>query len=412
MNKSILFTFSFLISYSLSAQWTTITSPPNGFRSDHSFGFSINDVGYLVTGQVNGAATANFFSYDAISDQWSNLPDFPGGTRAYAIGDVINGKAYFGFGQGANPGQPFQQKNDLWEFDPATGQWTELSSCPCVTRRHPALVANQGKIFVGMGDNETLGNLNDWWEYDIATDSWTQKTDFPGFKRHHPYQFSIGNFVYAGFGHGDLGTQIYKEWYRYDPANDTWTQVSDIPGQARVAGTQFSHNGYGYVLSGDGQIHNSMPEGEFWRYDESNDTWLQLPSHPGKSRWAPASFIINDEIYLINGAETPSYYYPNTSFKFNLNNAVGLSENATDHQLSIFPNPFLSEVKIDLSSFSGKQNLSVVVYNTLGQKVFEQNIEDENNTTLNLDFLEKSVYLIEVDSNGQKLANIRVIKSQ
>jgi len=60
-------------------------------------------------------------------------------------------------------GLGFGDLNDLWEYDPRTEQWTELSPCPCEGRRHPAFtITENGKLFVGMGDNNTSGNLNDW----------------------------------------------------------------------------------------------------------------------------------------------------------------------------------------------------------------------------------------------------------
>lgn len=405
--------FLILQSSYLIAQWVPITPPPNNFRTDHSFGFAINDIGYLVAGTDNGAPASDFYSYDATTDQWSTLPAFPGGTRGYAIGDVSDTKAYFGFGTGTSPGQIGQERNDLWEFDPTTGQWTELASCPCVTRLHPAFVINQGKIFIGMGSNTTLGNLNDWWEYDIATDIWTQKTNFPSFKRHHPYQFAIGDFVYTGFGHGSLGAQIYKQWYQYDIFNDTWTQVSDIPGEGRVAGTQFSHDGYGYILSGDGQTHSSMSIGEFWRYDGGTDTWLQFPSHPGSSRWAPASFIINDEIYLINGAETPAYFYPNTSFKFNLGTAVAnIDELGSNELVSAYPNPFFDGLQLDVSAISKFENKRFEIINPLGQIILSKDFETETIEKLDLSFLDQGVYWVSIYSSDKRISNQKIVKSE
>ncbi|MDC1221183.1 hypothetical protein N8Z47_00785 [Salibacteraceae bacterium] len=44
-----------------------------------------------------------------------------------------------------------------------------------------------------------------------------------------------------------------------------------------------------------------MEEGEFWQYDPADDSWLQMPSHPGISIWAPGSFVIEDTLYFISG---------------------------------------------------------------------------------------------------------------
>lgn len=295
-----------------SQTWQTATAPPN-FLTDHSFGFSIDGLGYLVAGTEEFVGpTDKFMQYDPAADEWTLLDSFPGPARGYAIGDVWDRKAYFGFGTSAD-----SLLRDLWVFDGDSLKWFQLASCPCAARTHPTFVANNGKIFVGLGASNT-GNMNDWWEYDIATDQWTQKTDFPDLRRHHPYQFAAGDYVYTGFGHGQ---SIFKEWYRYDPATDTWDRMADLPDEGRVAGTQFSYKDKGYVLSGDGDDHLSMEEGEFWQYDPEVDSWLQLPSHPGKSRWAPASFIIDGVVYLYNGTayfEGSGSFYQAEAYKFDL----------------------------------------------------------------------------------------------
>ena len=52
------------------------------------------------------------------------------------------------------------------------------------------------------------------------------------------------------------------------------------------------------MLSGDGDDHNPLSAGEFWRYDPSNDLWTQLTSHPGDAIWAPGSFVIGCDAYF------------------------------------------------------------------------------------------------------------------
>lgn len=272
--------------------WEQVSSVPDNYRTDHSYAFSIDDVGYMVSGNTAGGLTSDFFTYNAETDVWSKKTNFPGAPRGFAIGDVIDGKAYFGFGSNGS-----SALNDFWEYDPATDMWTELASCDCAARTHPAMVALDGFVYLGLGGGG--GNKKDWWAYDIENDVWDRKADFPAAERHHPYQFTDGEYIYVGNGHGN--GFISNEWYQYDTAQDTWLQVATMPSEGRVAGTQLSHKGFGYVLSGDGDNHQYMETGELWKYDSEINSWIEMPPHPGRSRWAPASFIINDEIYIING---------------------------------------------------------------------------------------------------------------
>ncbi|MFK8104693.1 MAG: T9SS type A sorting domain-containing protein [Saprospiraceae bacterium] len=381
---------TFLCCYTLGfAQWTQVSSLPASFQTHHSFAFSMDGKGYMVTGVAANGNRRDFYEYDPGADQWTKLQDYPGPARGFGIGDVIDGKAYLGFGTGSNG-----PLNDLWSYDSTDG-WTQLASCPCAGRFHPAMVANDGKIFIGMGNNNS-GNLNDWWEYDIASNSWSQKPSFPGLPRHHPFQFAVNGMVYTGFGHGD--TFISNQWYMYDQDAETWTEVASIPDEGRVAGTQFSHAGKGYILSGDGQNHGSMIKGEFWSYDPILDSWEELTAHPGNSRWAPSSFVLNDEVYIINGQS--SGFYQSAIFKFQLEPSVSVAEIAADQeQLEVFPNPFQSVLtmkfnKLDITA----DDLQIRVYNNASQLLYQGKYQEQ----LDLSFLPTGLLLVEI-ANEEKV---------
>ena len=316
----------FLPGQILAQIWEVAAALPADGRH-HPVTFSIDGIGYLVTGN---SRPNDFYRYDPIADEWQQLTDFPGEARGYSYGVTYNGKGYLGFGR-ANG----KNYNDLWEYDPETEEWTELDTLPGVGRAHPALIAGSGKIWVGLGSGPN-GNLNDWWEYDIAGNEWTQQPDFPSFERHHPYYFEIDGMPYVGFGHG---ADIYSDFYQFDFENDEWITLNAFPEQGRVAGTQFSYNGKGYILSGQGEDHGDLPEGEFWEYDPLEDSWKELVPHPDGGRWAPGSFVLNGEVFLLCG---------NQQGNGNLNDmwraeipekSVGIKEVAHTSEWYVVPNP-------------------------------------------------------------------------
>lgn len=392
------------------AQWTSVAAPPDSFRTDHTFGFAIDSTGYLIGGQTADDFSAAFYSYSPELDEWTQLPDFPGGTRGYGIGEVWENKAYFGFGSGTSPGASVEeQKNDLWVFDPVTNEWTELTSCPCLPRIHPAFVPHKGNIYVGLGSAAGVGNLDDWWVYHIESDTWTQKADLPSHPRHHPYQFAIGDFVYAGFGHGSAEPKIYDTWYQYDPEQDSWLQVASLPAEGRVAGTQFSHNGFGYILSGDGDDHDSMETGEFWQYDAVLDQWNELPPHPGPSRWAPASFIIDHEIYIINGYSFGEYQ--DEAYRYDLGDP---STNTADFfgkdiNLSVYPNPFIDELSVQWDGHDVPNGTKLRLLDLFGRIVFHTSITSSSTQLLFPD-LSPGLYFLEVISQDTYSGSKMVMK--
>jgi len=377
-----------------SQNWVQVNSLPNSFNeTHHSFAFSLDDMGYIVAGNSNSGERDDFYQYDPASDSWTELTPFPGAARGFAIGDTWNGKAYFGFGDDGT-----SLLNDLWVFDPSNMSWTELAPCPCAARRHPAMIAHNGRVFVGLG-NTSIGNMNDWWEYDITSNTWSQKDNLPSQSRHHPYQFGINDNVYSGFGHGN---GIFNDWFRYDITAETWTQVATLPAQGRVAGTQFSYNGLGYVLSGDGDNHDSMETGEFWAYDPISDNWEEMPPHPEGSRWAPASFIINGEVYIING--TSFSQYVTEIYKYNLDSALSIPE-LTNSTIRIYPNPATDVINIDVPA---NLKYHTNIYDLNGRLVSSS----KNKSVIEIQALPLGVYLIEItDLDSDRKVVEKIIKA-
>ncbi len=370
--KILILLFAITFSSLFSQNWKESTPLPAGTESrNHPITFSIDKYGYYLTGYgITENLLKDFYRFDSETEEWEQLPDFPGVERGFAYGVSYDGKGYVGFGV-----NKVEFLKDLWEYDPETEEWTQLESCPCVERRHPALVAANGRVFVGLGNNQ-FGNLNDWWEYNIETKTWRELPNLPSFKRHHPYYFEIGNDVYVGLGDGsgvldEHGKYIYKSWFKWDTETDEWTRMKDFPGEGRVAGTQFSHQNKGYVLSGQGDDHFNLEEGEFFQYDPVEDSWLMLESHPGNSsRWAPGSFVIADTVYFTSGRSLFSPVVEHADlWKFTLPNnfaSVGVDESL----FSFYPNPTKDFINLNLVN----RNISKIeISNVKGDVVYTTN---------------------------------------
>ena len=301
MKYFILSTFLVCASLTAHSQWTTKANLGASARN-HPVTFSIDGLGYVFTGYrtTAGQVFSDGLSYDPETDSWSNLSNFPGGARGFAVGDSYNGKGYLGFGV-----NPAGFLNDLWEYEPSSDTWTELASCPCLARRHPAFtITSNGKIYVGLGNGndaqgDAVAGFGDWWEYNISTDSWAQMPDLPAAGRHHPYFFSLGTDAYVGFG--DNHVTIFKDFYKFNSLTSQWTTLNDFPGESRVAGAQFSYGEYGYIVDGEGSDHQNLDDGEFYRYDPSTDTWETFASHSGDGLWAPGAFVIDSMVYVTGG---------------------------------------------------------------------------------------------------------------
>jgi N-acetylneuraminic acid mutarotase len=392
MRITIFFVALFFSSALLAQSWVSVAAIPNGRH--HPVTFSLNGKGYSVTGtRSNNQPTDDFYVYDPALDTWSTLSDFPGAARSFAIGATYNGLAYMGFGASTT-----QYLNDIWSYDPNTNQWSQLASCPCSARRHPAFIAFNNKIYMGLGDNGN-SDLKDWWVYDIALDAWTQIADLPGPARHHPFHFSAGGEVFAGMGHG--GPVIYKDWYKLDTATNAWVATLQFPGEARVAGTQFSNDGVGYVLSGDGDNHNFMATGEFWSYNPNTDTWTQKTPHPGNSRWAPGSFVIDNVAYFFGGYNRANGQYPTDLWKYDLLGSIGIDEDAS-LTLNVYPNP-ASEY---LTWKADERINQVMVLNSLGQEII---VSSRNAETIDVSTWQSGLYFIQFYANDELIRTEKIM---
>ena len=110
------------------------TQPP--FLTHHTYGFGYEGKAFVIQGNSGNP----LWLFDPADNSWERIGDFPGPQRGFAVGDYWDGKYYYGFGNGSTGAL-----NDLWVFDPEDQSFTELPSCPCVGRAHPAFIAHNDK---------------------------------------------------------------------------------------------------------------------------------------------------------------------------------------------------------------------------------------------------------------------------
>lgn len=401
MKKAIALVLLSFLYLGVFAQWVERASfYPDAVPRHHPVTFSIDGYGYMIAGNdvitnSKEPTLKDVLRYDPKENEWTHLNDFPGPRRGYSYGLEYQGKGYMGFGV-EQDSSGWELLDDLWEYDPKTDTWTELSPCPCEARIHPALLEVEGVIYMGLGGGSS--NLGDWWAYDISTDTWTEKAQFPGEARHHPFYFGIDSLAYVGFGHGK---KVYDDFYSYNPRTDKWKLIPGFPGQARVAGTQFSYDGKGYVLSGQGADHDNMEKGEFWEFDPLEETWDTLPSHPGTGRWAPGSFIIGKDLYLMGGEGALKW---GDLWSYPLDLFTGLEEMPKSIHLQAFPNPARHQLNVYLHA--DQYQLSLI--NAVGQVVYSQEVTSKS-IPLQLEHFEPGLYFLRAQTEGLEVPTQRVL---
>jgi len=212
--------------------------------------------------------------------------------------------------------------NDLWQYNTATGSWTELSppttqSAPgrCGTtpapRKNAAVVWDTVDqkllLYGGLGAGNTY--LGDLWSFDPTTSTWTTLQcagNSPGLRS--------SNAVWDGqhmllLG-GKNASGLLQDFWSYTPGA-AWQQLADFPAGPRVFQAMvWNTNGNRLYVFG-GLDANGLQQDDFWMYTPSS-SWVMITplstgigvGRPGGRQEAIAAWDSkNNLLFLMGGWE-------------------------------------------------------------------------------------------------------------
>ena len=136
---------------------------------------------------------------------------------------------------------------------------------------------------------------------------WIQRASCPGDARHRVAAAAVGNRGYMGLGHINAVTDIlYDDWWEYDPGTDSWTQKANYGGGPRMHPATFVINNKIYV--GTGRDINLNLHQDFWRYDPVTNIWDSIAPFPGAGRRGACAFVLNGLGYVGTGSYHSNFY--------------------------------------------------------------------------------------------------------
>ncbi len=215
--------------------------PFPGIGRTGAVGFAVGNFGYVGTGvDKDGNRLADFWQYNPSANTWKRVADFPGSPRRDAVAFAIGNVGYVGTGYDGN------QQKDMYSYDPTSNTWAKIASFGGTKRTGAAAFVIGTKAYVGCGNNNG-SDQNDFWEYNQATGVWTERANFTNttIKR----SFGTG-FTINGKGYFAGSNASIKSVYEYDPAADSWTARLDFEGATRGYSVGWSMNNLGYMLTG------------------------------------------------------------------------------------------------------------------------------------------------------------------
>jgi N-acetylneuraminic acid mutarotase len=227
--------------------------------------------------------------------------------------------------------------NDLWKFDPSTGEWTWISGSDTVyqvgvygtkgagnTSNTPGSRANSASWIDSNGNlwlfgGSSAGEFNDLWKFDPSTREWTwisgnntvdqtgvygtkgagSTSNMPGARAASSlWKDSDGNiWLFGGFGHGATADESgdLNDLWKLDPLTGEWTWISgsnnviqigiygtkgvgstsNMPGARYSCEVWLDPSGNLWLFGGIGwdAYGNNDILGDLWKFDPSVGEW-------------------------------------------------------------------------------------------------------------------------------------------
>lgn len=241
---------------------------------------------------VGFEAFGDLWSYSPADNAWTLLSAEGEGPSGRSRPNMwIVGETLYVFG---GIDATFETLNDLWAFDLDTGEWTEVvpngaeGSPPTRHEAHAGETAHNGRLTVYGGEivefleGEFFSLLPDTWEYDLASGTWTDVTPpeehdlVP--ERNYGADGIIGNglYVYGGDipgGSSGCGApfdqNVTDDLWRFDLDDRVWVELDPhgrtVPLKRTNAAVVDSAL---YIFSGfDFRCEHELDEGQIWNRD-------------------------------------------------------------------------------------------------------------------------------------------------
>ena len=158
-------------SYNSSTNYWTQIADLQGEARNSAVAFSVSGKGYVGTGYNGINKLSDFWAYDPGSNSWDEIADFAadGGSARYgAIAMSIGDLGYIGTGYDGN------YLKDFWAYYPELDTFIAQVSVAGSKRRDAVAFVLNGKGYVCTGYNNGTYE-NDLLEYNPSTGLWTEK---------------------------------------------------------------------------------------------------------------------------------------------------------------------------------------------------------------------------------------------
>jgi N-acetylneuraminic acid mutarotase len=383
----------------LSQNWTQLTDFP-GLERDDGVAVNLNNKLYFGSGLTVGwALSRDFYSLDPGSNTWSPIAPLPTGSeRQYACG-FAGVNSFFVFGGDGIGGA----LNSLLKYDPTGNNWTVMAAKPGNGLIGASCFEFGDKVFIVGG--KTLGNVvtNEVWQYTISSNTWTQKSNCPFGGRFRSGAAVANGTGYLVFGI-DNNNSYRKELYNYNPSTDTWVRLQDFPlPKGRAYASLNNINGTLMLFGGYDSL--GVYYKDVWHYNTAFPGWQQGQDFISFGRKGGMSAVAGNKLYYTCGVgiNTTEARLKET---WVLDVPVGIKENKHDRAYMVYPNPADETLYVQMENQVPDQ-FSLSLADVWGRELKRANAGDGS---LPIADLAPGIYLLKILSGNTCLHVTRVIK--
>jgi hypothetical protein len=310
------------------------------------------------------------FKYDVDQETWSLLPDLPNGNGRIAAGaSVVKGKIYVVGGYEVfNTGNE-RSFNSVHVFDPQADTFlNDAQNLLFPIDDHVQAVWRDSLLYVVTGWSNTT-NIDKVQVYHPESDSWQEATPVPDAANYKVFGGSgviIGDTIYYAGGAaftGNFNATIYFRKGAINPSNPleiSWTGWSTIDAKGyRMAssslednpiwfgGSQTTYNFNGIAYNGSGGV---PPFGTIKLYDSAADSFVTwTDAFPPHMDYRGLGKIDNNS-FILTGGMSENQQVSDRVFLLTYQIPSAIQSVETGIDVSIRPNPFVSQFEIQSSS--------------------------------------------------------------
>lgn len=154
-----------------------------GVKTGNPVSFQIGSKGYVISG-FNSSTPSQVWEYDFAANTWTLKGNSPLGNRLGGVAYVVNDKVYMGLGYVRTQfnGQWINvYKKDWLQYTPGSTWFAAKANFPGEGRRDALGYVLNGAVYLGFGvQSAPYERLKDFWKYNVLSNTWQQESDWPG----------------------------------------------------------------------------------------------------------------------------------------------------------------------------------------------------------------------------------------